>query len=110
MAPAWLAQLGSVRAKKKEKIDEAVLGSSSSTRNTARNSSTARRRAWRRSSTRKAREAPASFSPAEELLLFHLVQTAARRRPGNTGNVWASWSSASSGELEPGSYFEGDDV
>jgi hypothetical protein len=59
---------------------------------------------------RKARETMESCSPAEELLLFHLVQTAARRRLGNTGNVWASWSSAGSGELEPGSYFEGDDV
>jgi hypothetical protein len=46
----------------------------------------------------------------EELLLVHLVQTAARRRLGNTGNVWASWSSADSGELEPASYLAGDDV
>jgi hypothetical protein len=47
---------------------------------------------------------------AEWLLLFHLVQTAAQRRLGNTGNVRALRSSAGSDELEPGSYFEGDDV
>jgi hypothetical protein len=35
---------------------------------------------------RKAREAPAGCSPAEELLLIHLIQTAARRRLGNAGN------------------------
>jgi hypothetical protein len=52
----------------------------------------------------------ASCSLVEELLLFHPVQTEARRRLRNTGNVWMSWSSAGSGELEPGSYFEGDNV
>jgi hypothetical protein len=59
---------------------------------------------------RKAREMTASCSPAEELLLFHLVQTAAQRRLGNTGNGCTSWSSAGSGELEPGSESAGDDV
>jgi hypothetical protein len=52
---------------------------------------------------RKARETTASCSPAEELLLFHLVQTAARRRLGNTGNGCTSWSSVYSGELKPAS-------
>jgi hypothetical protein len=46
----------------------------------------------------------------EELLLLRLVPAEAREAAGNTGNVRASWSSAGSGELEPGSYFEGDDV
>jgi hypothetical protein len=35
-----------------------------------------------------------SVSPAEELLLVHLIQTLARGRLWNAGNVWASWSSA----------------
>jgi hypothetical protein len=45
----------------------------------------------------------AGRSPAEELLLFHLVQTAARRRLGNTGDGRALRSSVYSGELKPAS-------
>jgi hypothetical protein len=62
-----------------------------------------RGRARRRSSTRKAREAPASCSPAEELLLLHLVQAAARGRLWNAGNGRALRSLVHSGELEPAS-------
>jgi hypothetical protein len=59
--------------------------------------------ARRRGSARKAREAPASCSPAEELLLLHLVQAAARGRLWNAGNGRALRSSVHSGELEPAS-------
>jgi hypothetical protein len=52
---------------------------------------------------RKAREVTASCNSVEELLLFHLVQTAARRRLGNTRNGRALQSSVCSSELEPGS-------
>jgi hypothetical protein len=42
-------------------------------------------------------------SSVEELLLVHLVQTAARGRRWNAGNGCTSWSSAYSGELKPAS-------
>jgi hypothetical protein len=60
-----------------------------------------RRTARRRGSTQRGLEATASCSPAEELLLVHLLQTAARGRRWNAGNGCTLRSSAYSGELKP---------
>jgi hypothetical protein len=49
-------------------------------------------------------------SPAAEGVLVHPVLAATRGRLWNAGKARASWSSAGSGELEPGRESAGDDV